>query len=153
MALRVLLEDLLQRSVSVGITDPMLAEDVHRCVVAPYVDSGGKIAAAVGLELSLAVHSAAALGLVPPKAAQEYVKEGELPPLLAENASEICNILGSLLNREGLPHIRLHGTYYPDGDAPPADALSCLLSVGQRLDLSIELMGYGGGRLALAIAL
>ena len=147
-----LLEDLLGRTINVAPTDPLRAAEMHQSLVAVYVDDGLKLAAVCGLSFDLTVYAAAALGLIPPGGARDFIKEHEISPLLAENATEICNILGSLLNHEGLPHIRLYQTFFPDGPAPPNDAASRLLALGQRLDLIVTVVGYGAGKLSLSLA-
>ena len=147
---RDLLEDLLGRPVAVNPANPVLAEDVPRTMVSLYVDDTLRLAAVIGLELSLAVYAGAALGLVPPGGAQDSVAEGVVSPMVAENVTEVCNIMAGLLNRPGGPHIRMHQRYLP-GQAPPTDAASWLLALGRRLDLNVEVGGYGGGRLSVAL--
>ena len=41
------------------------------------------------------------------------VEEGVLPPTLSENAGEILNVMASLFNAEGAPHVRLDALYEP----------------------------------------
>lgn len=148
--IRDLLEDLLGRTVKVAPADPLRNPDVHRSLIAIYVDDGLGLAAIAGLEFPLAVYCAAALGLIPPGGAHDYVKDQEMSPLLIENANEVCNILGSVLNKEGLPHIRLYQTYLP-GENLPADATGHLLALGRRLDLNVDVSGYGAGKLSISL--
>ena len=79
------------------------------------------------------------------------VDEKKLTPGLAENVFELCNVLTSLLNREGGPHIKLHQVIYP-GMALPNDARAHLLALGRRLDLMIEVSRYGKGKFSLSLA-
>jgi hypothetical protein len=151
-AVRDLLEDLLGRTVKVSPAEPIRAAEMHQSLVAVYVDDAMKLAAVVGMSFPLTVYAAAALGLVPPGGAHDFVKDREITPMLAENATEICNIFGSVLNKEGLPHIRLYQTFLPDGPAPPHDAAGRLLALGRRLDLTLEITGYGGGKFSLSLA-
>lgn len=148
--IRDLMEDLLGRSVKVSPADPLRNADVHRSLVAVYVDDSLGLAAIAGMGFSLAVYSAAALGLVPPGGAHDFVEGQQMPPSLVENAKEVCNILGSVLNKEGLPHLRLYQTYLP-GEALPADATGHLLALGRRLDLTVEVAGYGAGKLSISL--
>lgn len=148
---RDLLEDLLGRPITVSPADPLRTAELHRSVVAIYVDDALGLAAIVGVEFPLAVFTGAALSLVPPGGARDYVDEGKMSPMLAENVTEVCNILGSnVLNREGLPHIRLYQTYLP-GQPLPGDASSHLLALGRRLDLNVEVSGYGSGKLSISL--
>jgi hypothetical protein len=65
--------------------------------------------------------------------------------------ADLCNILTSLLNREGLPHLKMNRTFMP-GEQPPADTIGYLLALGRRLDLMVDVQGYGSGRFTIALA-
>ena len=148
---RELLENLLGRPVTVTPADPPRSADVASTLVSVYVDDKLRLAGVVGMDFPLTVYSAAAIGLVPPGGAQASIEDRELPPMLAENATEICNVLCSLLNRPGLAHVRLYQTYLP-GQPVPSDAGGHLLALGNRLDLLVEIRGYGDGKLSLSLA-
>lgn len=148
--IRDVLEELLGREVTVSPADPMRSAEMHRSVIALYVDDALGLSALVGLSFPLAVYTAAALGLVPPAGAEDYIEEQSMSPLLAENVGEILNILGARLNSEGYPHIRLYQTYLP-GEALPADTSGHMLAIGRRLDLFVKVGGYGGGKLSVSL--
>jgi hypothetical protein len=151
LAVRSLFEDLLGRDCTVGPGEPLNANDLATATVAIYTDNAQQIYGVLGMELSLAANVGAALGLLPAGAAEDSVEEKALFPNLAENVFELCNVLTSLLNRDGAPHVRLHQVVYP-GMALPADARAHLLALGRRLDLTIEVSRYGKGRLSLSLA-
>jgi hypothetical protein len=151
LAVRTLFEDLLGRVCTVGPAKPLSANDLPTATVAIYTDNAQQIYGVLAMELSLAANVGAALGLLPPGAAEDSIDERTLFPNLAENVSELCNVLTSLLNRDGVPHVRLHQVVYP-GMALPADARAHLLALGRRLDLTIEVSRYGKGRLSLSLA-
>lgn len=151
LAVRNLLEDLLGREVTVTPADPVVAKDLPGTVVAVYVGDHLKLAAVLGLDLSLAAYAGAALGLLPAGGAEDAIEEKNLPPALAENVRELCNILTSLLNREGAPHVKLDRVLLP-GEPVPNDAAAHLLAIGRRLDLGVQVARYGGGRLSLSLA-
>jgi hypothetical protein len=148
-AVKELLEGLLGRDVDVAPADPLRAGDLPKTAVAVYVDDGMKLSAVAGLDLPLAANVGAAIGLVPPGGAQACVEDNELSPLIAENFTEVCNVLTTLLNRDGAPHLRLHQVFLP-GQAAPGDAASRLLALGSRLDLDVAVNGYGSGRFSLS---
>ncbi|GAA3167327.1 hypothetical protein GCM10010466_67480 [Planomonospora alba] len=150
-AIRDLFEDMLGRSVTVGVTDPALAEDLRRAAVALYVDNSRKLTAVAGLDLNLASYAGAAIGLIPVGGAEASIEDGELTPMLADNVREICNILTGLLNQQDLPHLKLYESYMP-GETAPADATSRLLALGARLDLKVDIAGYGSGKFWLSLA-
>jgi hypothetical protein len=151
LAVRNLLEDLLGRDVTVNPADPVAAADLKRTVAAVYVDNSTKMVAVLGLDLALAAYAGAALGLMPAGGAEDCIEDGALSPVLAENVTELFNVLTSLLNREGGPHIKLYKVYLPP-EALPTDAQALLLALGNRTDLSVEVARYGKGRLSLSLA-
>ncbi|GID96868.1 hypothetical protein ACFQFC_26235 [Amorphoplanes digitatis] len=150
IAVRNLFEDLLGRDVNVASGDPMTAEDLPTGVIALYTDTSQQLYAVLGLQLPLAANAGAALGLLPVGAAEDSIEEGKLFPNLAENVFELCNVLTSLLNREGAPHIKLYQVIYPGMDLPN-DARAHLLALGKRLDLTVEVARYGKGKLSLSL--
>ncbi|WP_245736593.1 hypothetical protein [Micromonospora pattaloongensis] len=147
-----MLEDLLGREVTVADAVPLVREDLPTTVVALYVDNTSRISGVLGLDLSLAAYAGAALGLLPPGGAQDCIEDKELSPVLAENVTELCNILTGLLNRgEGTPRSKLHQVFLP-GQPLPADAQAQLLALGRRVDLRVDVARYGGGRFSLSLA-
>jgi hypothetical protein len=151
LAVRNLLEDLLGRDVNVNPGDPLSADDLPTATIAIYTDPAQQIHGVLGLQLSLAANVGAALGLLPPGAAEDSIDEKQLFPNLAENVFELCNVLTSLLNREGAPHVKLHQVIYP-GMPLPNDARAHLLALGRRLDLTVEVARYGKGKFSLSLA-
>jgi hypothetical protein len=150
-AVRVLMEDLLGRDVTVSLSKPVVAADLPRTVVAVYAD-GLRVTAVIALDLPLAAYAGAALGLVPAGGAQDAIDEGALPSSLADNVRELCNVLSGLLNRTaGEVHHKLTEVHLP-GDRLPPDAAARTLALGQRLDLTVEIARYGAGRLSLVLA-
>ncbi|MEU7903128.1 hypothetical protein [Actinoplanes sp. NPDC049118] len=150
IAVRNLFEDLLGRDVNVSPGDPMTGEDLPTGVIAIYTDTSQQLYAVLGLQLALAANAGAALGLLPVGAAEDSIEEGKLFPNLAENVFELCNVLTSLLNREGAPHVKLYQVIYPGMDLPN-DARAHLLALGKRLDLTVEVARYGKGKLSLSL--
>ncbi len=151
LPVRNLFEDLLGREVTVGPGEPLGADDLPSATVAIFTDSAQQIYAVLGMQLSLAANAGAALGLLPAGAAEDSVDEKRLSPNIAENVFELCNVLTSLLNREGGPHVKLYQVSYP-GDPLPNDARAHLLALGRRVDLLVEVSRYGKGKLSLSLA-
>jgi hypothetical protein len=151
LTVRNLFEDLLGRDCSVSPGDPLTADDLPTATVAIYTDHAQQIHGVLGMQLALAANVGAALGLIPPGAAEDSIEEKKLFPNLAENVFELCNVLTSLLNREGAPHVKLAEVVYP-GMTLPNDARAHLLALGRRLDLMIEVTRYGKGKFSLSLA-
>ena len=151
LTVRNLFEDLLGRDVNVSPGDPMTAADLPTGVFAVYTDAQQQIYAVLGMQLALAANAGAALGLLPAGAAEDSIEEKKLFPNLAENVFELCNVLTSLLNREGGPHVKMYQVIYP-GMELPNDVRAHLLALGKRLDLTVEVARYGKGKLSLSLA-
>ncbi len=144
-----LFEELLGRKITVSLTDPMKAADTNRAMVALYQDESQRMTAVAGLDLTLAVYLGAALGLIPVGGAQDSIDEGKLFPNIAENVTEVCNVMVGLFNGRGAAHVRMFQRFLP-GEGVPTDATNLLTALGRRLDLMIEVSGYGGGKLSLS---
>lgn len=151
LTVRNLFEDLLGRDCTVGPGDPLAADDLSTATIAVYTDAQQQIYGVIGMQLSLAANVGAALGLVPAGAAEDSIAEKKLFPNLAENVFEMCNVLTSLLNREGGPHVKMYQVIYP-GMELPNDVRAHLLALGKRLDLTVEVARYGKGKLSLSLA-
>jgi hypothetical protein len=151
LVVRNLLEDLLGREVTVSPGDLLHAEDLRAASVAVYVDDGLRLSALLILDLALAAYAGAALGLMPVGGAQDCIDDKELSKTLADNVAELCNVLTGLLNREGLPHLRMYHLHLP-GESLPNDVAAHAVALGNRLDLNVEISRYGAGRLWLTLA-
>jgi len=150
-AVRNLFEDLLGREVTVSPGSPLSADEIATATVAIFTDTSQNIYGVLGMDLTLSANAGAALGLLPAGAAEDSVDEKKLNPNLAENVFELCNVLTSLLNKEGGPHVKLYQVVYP-GDPLPADARAHLMALGRRVDLTVEVNRYGKGKLSLSLA-
>jgi CheY-like chemotaxis protein len=147
-AVRDLFVGLLGRDVEVAVTDPYAPEDGRPATLAVYVDDALRARAVVVTDLPMSAYSGAAVGLVPAGVAEDSIFQGELGELLRENLSEVLNVCASLLNAEGLPHLRLHAVY-PAGATAPSDVVAFAGVLGQRLDLRTTISGYGVGRFSV----
>src|SRR5262245_18940228 len=146
-----LLEDLLGRPIEVGNADPVRARDIAETLVALFVDDGLRLRAVMGMNFPLVVYVGASIGLIPSGGAEACIEDHEITKMIGENAIEVCNVLGSLLNRRGAAHLKLYQTFLL-GESPPVDATSYLLALGRRIDLTVDIGGYGEGKLSIALA-
>ena len=147
-AVRDLLLDLLGRNVEVDVADPYAPAQNEPATLAVYVDDGMRTMAVVAADLPFSANVGAAIGLIPKGGAEAAIEDGELSPLLQDNLSEVLNICATLLNTPGQPHVRLHAAY-PPGVMPPSDVPGFATVLGQRLDLTVEVAGYGKGRFSV----
>lgn len=142
-----MLEELLGRSVEVSPCAPW-APISEPGTHALFVDDS-LVVRAVGLcDLPFSAYAGAAIGLLPPDVAKEAVAEATVSQSIAENLYEILNIASALYNVEGHPHMKLYQVHHVGEDvSAEVKALGGVL--GQRLDLTVGIGGYGEGRLSL----
>lgn len=141
---RELLEGLLGRDVDVTTGGPMV-EPSEGALVGAYVDRTYALRAIVLWDAPLAAYVGAALGLVPYRTAAESAELRALSPALLENAGEALNVISSLFNAEGAPHVRLDVFYDAPSEPLPSDVAQWVRAYVRRLDLTVEVAGYGEG--------
>ncbi len=149
-AVRDMLSDLLGRNVEVRLSLPYAPRPSEPTTLAVYVDDRTVVRAVGVVDMGFSARTAAAIGLVPARTADAAVADGLLSETLAENLHEVLNIAASLLNAEGAVHVRLHEMYAP-GTHPPVPVVECMQALGRRLDLGVDIPGYGKGRFSLVI--
>ncbi|MGE0810645.1 MAG: hypothetical protein AB7N69_08520 [Immundisolibacter sp.] len=113
------------------------------------MDETPSVAAVIVADVALAAAAGAALAMIPPTAAQDAARSGVLPVNMADNFREVTNIMCSLLTAAGGRGVRL--TDFSVAGAPSA-AEAVLAGTGARLDLVVDVQGYGKGQLAIISA-
>jgi hypothetical protein len=142
-ALRDLVVDLLGRGAAVDKrTAPIGGEDVG--AIACYrVDAG--VLAAVGLfDRDLVLILGGALTLMPRAALDEFRFRRELPDNVLENFWEVANILTSIINRSGKPHVSLAERHLSFDDITP-DVRNAIDSPARSRAFDVTVEGYGTG--------
>lgn len=143
-----LVEGLLGRDTTLSDSTTRVTDD-DLTVVGVYVNQARQIAACAAFDLPLAIYLGAAVALAPPGGAQDMVADGELTAMVTENLFEIFNVLSALFHSDADTQVTLGGMYVP-GDALPPQAAAWLSAPTGRLDLDVEVSGYGSGRAVLA---
>ena len=147
---RDMLTGLLGKDVGVAPGAPVAAAPDTPASVAVYVDPNLSVNALCVMDLAASAYTGGALALLPPGGCQDAVEEdGELTDMLVEALHEVVNVLSALLNTPGAPHSKLHKLYAP-GDYLPGD-IEGMLAAFNRIDLAIEVPGYGKGGLSLVV--
>jgi hypothetical protein len=147
---RDMLSGLVGKEVSVAPGAPVTPAPNEPVSVAVYVDPHMAINALCVMDLAASAYTAGALALLPPGGCQDAVEEdGELTALQAEALHEVVNVLSALFNTSGAPHSKLH-KLYPAGEELPGD-VEGMLAAFNRVDLAIEVSGYGKGGLSLVV--
>ena len=145
-----MLSGLVGKPVAVNPGPPVTPTEKNPVSVAVYVDPGMAINALCVMDLAASAYTAGALALLPPGGCQDAVEEdGELTSMLVEALHEVVNVLSALFNIPGAPHSKLHKLYVPGEDLP--GDVAGLLANFNRIDLAIEVPGYGKGGLSLVL--
>lgn len=148
--IRDLLTDLLDRPIQVSPSAPLAPTPNNPCTVAVYVDDLLRVTALIGFDLPLSAYAGSAIGLVPPAGAEAAVEERVLNDTLRENLYEVLNIAASLFNADGATHVKLYDVHHI-GNPLPGDVMARALTLGRREDLTIEVGGYGTGRISVVL--
>jgi hypothetical protein len=147
---RDLLTGLLGRPVDVRPGAPLAPTPRAPCTVGVYVDDSLRITALTLLDLRLSAHAGAAIGLVPVVEAATAIEDGVLADTLRENLSEVLNVAAALFNVDGADHLRLYDVHHV-GVPLPGHVLSLSLTLGRRQDLTVDVAGYGSGRMSVLL--
>ena len=145
---RDLFESLFGKDVTVAPGEPVSLND--KPAVAVYVDPTMATTALCLLDISLAAWLAGALALLPKGGLEDAIDEGELSAMHLEVVYEVVNVAAALLNGGGVTHSKLYKLYAP-GEVVPGDLAG--LAVGfNRIDLEVDVAGYGSGSLSIVLA-
>jgi hypothetical protein len=145
-----MLSGLVGKPVAVNPGPPVTPTEKSPVSVAVYVDPGMAINALCVMDLAASAYTAGALALLPPGGCQDAVEEdGELTGMLVEALHEVVNVLSAMFNVPGAPHSKLHELYAPGQDLP--GDVAGMLANFNRIDLAIEVPGYGKGGLSLVL--
>jgi hypothetical protein len=147
--IRDLFVDLLDRPVTLAPSAPLAPTHKNPSTVGVYVDDRLQVTALIVFDLSLSAYIGAAIGLVPPAGAETAIATG-LNDNLRDNVHEVYNIAASLFNVGEADHLRLYDVHHA-GDPLPPDILVKSLTLGRREDLSVDVGGYGSGRISVVL--
>ena len=147
---RDLLGDMLDKEIELKPSPPFAVSNYAPATVAVYVDDSLVVRSVIVLDLALSAYAGGALALVPPGAATQAVEDGELSATFTEPLQEVLNIAASLFNAPGAPHVRLYAVHNA-GTLAPHDVRARTQVLGRRMDLWVDVAGYGKGRLAVVL--
>jgi hypothetical protein len=147
-SVRTLVEDLVGRDVDLTDSDPLPQASTN--VVAVYVNDKVNMSAVIVTDLDLAAGMGGALGMLPIGGVEDAIEDGELPELMRDNCYEVLNVLAAVFNVGEAQHVRLYQMFGP-GDDVPADVRQLAYAVGGRMDVTLDITGYGSGRLSVVV--
>ena len=146
---RTLIDGLVDRGVTAA-EEPrpvLVGRDVR--VVATYADDEAAVRAVVLLDVRLGAALGAALALVPAQRVEQAAADDAVPADLADNTREVLNVSASLFSCDDV-HLKLREVAV----APqPVDAatVTFLRTPGRRVDVRLDVPGYGAGLLAVVL--
>ena len=147
-AVRTVFEGMVGRGVDLSDGDPVQVSGT--ALTAVYVTDTLAVAAVAVVDLPGAARLGGALGMVPKGGVDDAVEDKVLPETLKDNCFEVLNVLASVFNAPGTPHVRL-GQVFGPGEAPTADVRSLAATLGSREDVTMEIAGYGRGNLSIVV--
>jgi hypothetical protein len=147
---RDMLSGLVGKPVTVSPGAPVTPEPNRPVTVAIYTAPDMSVNALCVMDLAASAYTAGALALLPPGGCQDSVEEDkELSPMQLEALHEVVNVLSALFNTPGAPHSKLN-KLVKDSEDVPGDIAGRLADFN-RLDLVIEVPGYGKGAMSLVL--
>lgn len=147
-----MLEMLLGRDITLDSADAISPDDRPAPTTGVYVDDSDCLSAVVLMDLPLTAYVGAAIGLIPPGGAQAAIEEWNVPDTIHDNACEVLNVVAALLCDSAQVHQRLYETYSA-ADPLPDDVVAWAVIPTPRRDLTVDVKGYGRGRLSIVNAL
>lgn len=149
-SVRDMLLDMLGRDVGVVPADPWAPTPRDPGAVAVYTDDRSTLRALAACNLPLAAYLGASIALIPPHTAHRCIEDRSLTESITENLHEVLTIMSALFTMPGRPHLKLSGVQAP-GELPAADVSVRLRAFGRRMDLTVDVGGYGEGRLSVVV--
>lgn len=101
-------------------------------------------------DVALASFSGAALSLIPAATVQPSVRAGKMADGTFENFSEVMNIARGWFDTPGQPPVKLRRCVASPCELPK-DLIAMILKPAERLDLDLEIDGYGAGKMLLIV--
>jgi hypothetical protein len=147
-AVRNTIQDLIGRDVELSDGVPPQAKTTN--VVAVYVTDKLATSAVAVVDLECAARMGGSLGMIPKAVVEEAIAARELPSPLDENCYEVLNVLAAVFNVPNAPHVRLYEMYGPN-QGVPGDVAAIAGLAGTRMDISLNISGYGDGLMSIVV--
>ncbi|MFT5585408.1 MAG: hypothetical protein ACI9VR_003000 [Cognaticolwellia sp.] len=142
---------LLGKRCKVSKDKPMGRRPGEAAAIGIYVDDAGELVAAVVCDIALAGAAGTALSMLPAKMAKDCIRTKRLPENVAENLYEVLNVGAGLFNSPRTPHVKLFEVIH-EPERPSTKVQALLRRPSQRMDLSLEVIGYDKGKIHLLAA-
>jgi hypothetical protein len=147
-AVRLLIEDLVGRSVDLKDGDPVPAKTTN--IYAVYVNNKLATCAVVVVNLELGARIGGALGMLPKGGVDDAIAERDMPEMMRDCCYEVLNVFASVFNVGNAQHVRLYEMYGPTG-VVPKDIQQFGAVLGNRVDVRLSIAGYGDGLMSVVV--
>jgi hypothetical protein len=147
-AVRNVIEGLVGRDVDISDGVPVPPKTTN--VVAAYVGDKLALQAVCVVDIEAAARLGGALAMVPKGGVEDAIGERDLPHTLRDNCYEVLNVLASVFNVPGAPHVRLYEMYGPN-QGVPGDVAAIAGLAGSRMDIGLTVSGYGTGLMSIVV--
>ena len=145
-AVRSLLEGLIGRDVEIRDGSPVPPKTTN--IVAVFVTDKLGVSAIAVANIEPGARLGGALAMLPKGGVDDAIDSKELFPSLRDNCYEVLNVLSAVFNVPNAPHVRLYEMLGPNGSVP-GDIATLSASAGNRMDVEIDVAGYGKGLISL----
>jgi hypothetical protein len=142
------LSDLLGRQVAVSTERSFEPGPSTPVSVAAFKTSEGELTAICIFDLNMANFAGASFSMIPAGMAKNHVKSKQVPENIQENLDEIFNISARLFDSPDIPEVHFSGAY-PLKTSLPAELVNGFKKTRKRIDMKVEIKGYGAGRMSL----
>lgn len=144
---RQMLGMLFGNDLKISAADTMSVEPAPGKAAAVFVADDGTPVTACVCDMQFAAFAGAALTRIPKGGAEDAARSGELTANMLGNLHEVMNICSRLFMSASSPHLKLDKLYASAAELPE-NAKSILGSIKGRLDLKVNIPGYGDGHLS-----
>lgn len=145
-SVRSLLEGLVGRDIDISDAQPLPPKASN--IVAVYVTDKLATSALAVVNIEAGARLGGALAMLPKGGIEDAIDNKELHAALRDNCYEVLNVLSAVFNVPDAPHVRLYEMLGP-GEPVPPDVAALSAALGNRMDIGLNISGYGTGQLSL----
>ncbi len=138
------LKDLLGVNVTVKKADKIVKDPQFWST---FVGDDDHLSVVCAVDLPLGAYMSCALSGTPKNVAEEFIKAKTLETSNAETVREVVNVISSLFNVAGAPHVRLK-TFAARGSKEYTDIAAQAVKGRARVDQAVAVDRYGAGSMA-----
>lgn len=146
-----MLTALFDREVRVTESETVYFENKLPRLVADYVTDAGKVVAVAVVDVAFGNRAGGALTLMPADELNKALETKKVEGVYLDNLREVFNIMAKFFNSGRSEHVRFRAVHNVPG-VLPREVIGVYSHPAERKAYDIEIEGYGGGRVSLAVA-